>query len=56
MIKKTGSGYKVTSEGGKNLSKSNLSLGQAKKRLAQVEYFKHAKGQAKALKSDRSKY
>lgn len=43
MIKKTEGGYKVTSEGGKNLSKSNLSKGQAEKRLAQVEYFKHKK-------------
>ena len=43
MIKKTPSGYKVTSEGGKNLSKPNLSKGQAEKRLAQVEYFKNKK-------------
>lgn len=41
MIKKTKSGYKVTSEGGKNLSKSNLSKKQAEQRLAQVELFKH---------------
>lgn len=40
MIKKTSKGYKVTSEGGKNLSKPNLSKGQAIKRLKQVEYFK----------------
>jgi len=43
MIKKTSSGYKVTSEGGKNLSKPNLSKGQAEKRLSQVEYFKNKK-------------
>jgi len=43
MIKKTKSGYKVTSEKGKNLSKGNLSKGQAEKRLEQVEYFKHKK-------------
>ena len=41
MIKKTSEGYKVTSEGGKNLSKPNLSKGQAEKRLEQVEWFKH---------------
>ena len=41
MIKKTGSGYKVTSEKGKNLSKPNLTKKQAVKRLQQVEYFKH---------------
>lgn len=43
MIKKTGKGFQVKSESGKNLSKSNLSKAQAKKRLAQVEYFKHQK-------------
>ena len=41
MIKKTTSGYVVKSEGGKNLSKPNLTKDQAKKRLQQVEYFKH---------------
>ena len=41
MIKKTPSGYQVKSESGKNLSKPGLSKGQAEKRLAQVEYFKH---------------
>jgi len=45
-IKKTASGYQVKSETKnakgkrKNLSKSNLSLGEAKKRLEQVEWFK----------------
>ena len=43
MIKKTSSGYKVTSEGGKNLSKPNLSKAGAEKRLREVEYFKHKK-------------
>jgi len=43
VIHKTGSGYQVKSEHGKNLSKKNLSKGKAKKRLAQVEYFKHQK-------------
>lgn len=42
MIKKTPSGYKVTSESGKkNLSKPNLTKAQAEKRLKQVEYFKN---------------
>jgi len=44
VIKKTASGYQVKSEGGKNLSKPNLSKPAAVKRLQQVEYFKH-KGQ-----------
>lgn len=43
MIKKTPTGFKVTSEKGKNLSKPTLSKPQAMKRLAQVEYFKHKK-------------
>lgn len=43
MIVKTPSGYQVKSEKGKNLSKSNLSKGQAKKRLAMVEWFKKNK-------------
>ena len=40
MIKKTAKGYKVISESGKNLSKSNLTKLQAEKRLKQVEWFK----------------
>ncbi len=44
MIKKTSQGYKVTSESGKNLSKIDLSLSQAKKRLGQIELFKHKGG------------
>lgn len=47
MIKKTGEGYKVTSEEGKNLSKPDLSKEEAKKRLAQVEYFKHMQNSGK---------
>ena len=43
MIRKTSKGYQVKSEGGKNLSKPNLSKKAAKKRLAQVEYFKNKK-------------
>ena len=42
-IQKTGSGYQVKSEHGKSLSSPNLSKGAAKKRLAQIEYFKHKK-------------
>lgn len=41
MIRKTSEGYKVTSEKGKNMSKKNLTKGQAEKRLAQIEWFKH---------------
>lgn len=41
MIKKTSSGYKVVSEKGKNLGGPYKSKQQAKKRLKQVEYFKH---------------
>lgn len=43
MIVKSKKGYQVKSEGGKNLSKPGLSKAAAKKRLAQVEYFKHKK-------------
>jgi ribosomal protein S4E len=41
MITKTGKGYKVVSEKGKNLSSPDLSKEAAKKRLQQIEYFKH---------------
>ena len=44
MIKKTGKGYEVRSKKGKKLSRSYKSMGQAKKRLKQIEYFKHKKG------------
>jgi hypothetical protein len=44
MIVKGGGGYQVKSEGGKNLSKPGLSKKAAKKRLRQVEYFKHRGG------------
>jgi hypothetical protein len=40
-IKKTTKGYEVKSESGKPLSKPNLTKEQAKKRLKQVEFFKH---------------
>lgn len=42
MIRKSGKGYVVKSESGKNLSKSGISKKAAVKRLKQVEYFKHA--------------
>jgi hypothetical protein len=44
VIRKTGGGYVVTSEGGKRLSKPTLSKAAAEKRLRQVEYFKNKKG------------
>jgi len=40
MIKKTKGGCKVVSHTGKNLGKSKTMKG-CKKRLRQVEYFKH---------------
>lgn len=39
-IVKTDSGYEVKSEKGKNLGRTT-SLAGAKKRLRQIEYFKH---------------
>lgn len=44
VIVKTDKGYMVKSEKGKNLGGPYTSRGQAEKRLAQVEYFKHSKG------------
>ncbi len=44
MIKKESGGYKVVSEKGKNLGGPYKTKKQAKKRLQQVEYFKHKKG------------
>jgi hypothetical protein len=45
MIKKVKEGYKVLSEKtGKNLGGPYKTMAEAKKRLRQVEYFKHAKG------------
>lgn len=41
MIRKTSSGFKVISHKGKNLSAPNLTLGEAKLHLHQIEYFKH---------------
>lgn len=44
MIVKSGKGYQVKSESGKNLSKPGLSKMAAIKRLQMVKYFKHKKG------------
>ena len=41
MIIRTSKGHKVVSSKGKNLSKDNLSKGEAEKRLREIEYFKH---------------
>jgi hypothetical protein len=41
MIRKTSGGYKVVSHSGKNLGGPYKSKAKAKRRLAQVEYFKH---------------
>jgi hypothetical protein len=41
MIKKVDGGYQVFSESGKPLSKAYKSEEEAKKRLQQIEYFKH---------------
>lgn len=43
MIVKKGSQYYVKSEKGKNLGGPYKSKAEAKKRLKQVEYFKHKK-------------
>jgi hypothetical protein len=43
MIKKVKSGYKVVSTKGKNLGGPYKTLEEAKKRLRQVEFFKHRK-------------
>lgn len=43
MIVKSGKGFKVKSESGKNLSKTLPTKKAAIKRLRQIEYFKHKK-------------
>jgi hypothetical protein len=43
MIKKVKSGYKVLSSKGKSLGGPYKTLGEAKKRLRQVEFFKRSK-------------
>lgn len=40
MIKKVKEGYRVVSEKGRNMG-TYKTEGEAKKRLAQIEYFKH---------------
>jgi hypothetical protein len=43
MIKKVKAGYQVLSSKGKNLGGPYKTLDEAKKRLRQVEFFKHQK-------------
>ena len=43
MIVKVNGGYKVVSTKGKNLGGPYKTLKEAKKRLRQVEFFKHRK-------------
>lgn len=43
MIRKTKTGHQVVSEKGKPLSKPNLTLAEAMRRLRQVEYFKRSR-------------
>jgi hypothetical protein len=44
MLKKSGNKYLPVSESGKRFLKRPVSKSKAKKRLRQVEYFKHLKG------------
>lgn len=44
MIKKTSGGFKVVSHSGKNLGGPYKTKAAAKKRLKQVEFFKHQGG------------
>jgi hypothetical protein len=44
MIIKVSGGYQVVSRKGKNLGGPYKTLGAAKKRLRQVEFFKHRQG------------
>ena len=41
MIRKTADGYQVVSSKGKNLGGPYKTIDEAKKRLRQVEFFKH---------------
>lgn len=41
MIRKVKGGYKVVSQKGRNLGGPYRTLAEAKKRLRQVEFFKH---------------
>jgi hypothetical protein len=45
MIKKVKGGYQVVSSKGRNLGGPYKTVEEAKKRLRQVEFFKHRKGQ-----------
>ena len=47
MIVKVKGGWQVQSEKGKNLGGPYSSKAQAKKRLAEVEFFKHRAAQGK---------
>ena len=44
MIRNVKSGYKVVSSKGKNLGGPYKTVEEAKKRLRQLEFFKHRKG------------
>ena len=44
MIKKVKGGYQVLSSKGRNLGGPYKTLEEARKRLRQVEFFKHRKG------------
>jgi hypothetical protein len=44
MIRQTVNGYQVVSRKGKNLGGPYKTLEEAKRRLRQVEFFKHRKG------------
>jgi hypothetical protein len=46
MIKKVKGGYQVVSSSGRNLAGPYKTLSSAKRRLRQVEFFKHRKGLA----------
>jgi hypothetical protein len=47
MIKRVKGGYQVLSSSGRNLGGPYDSLEEAKKRLRQVEYFKHRQSRRK---------
>jgi hypothetical protein len=47
MIKKQRNGYRVLSSKGKNLGGPYRTLGEAKQRLRQVEFFKRRRAAAK---------
>lgn len=44
MIRNVPTGYKLVSSKGKNLGGPYKTMAEAKKRLRQVEFFKHRKG------------